>query len=345
MCHDEVNTEYGSYYCVNCNIIFHVNCATRDKDSYSIVENEDEESPDVFVSSITNVLEWNDAGEATVIQHFKHRHHLRLSDKVGEYENKCCDGCVLPISASFYYCLQCDFFLHKVCAELSQVKHVWHHRCQKPLLLTSDEAFDCVKCGCPSTAFAYKCEECGDYTCLRCVITLTPGVQTCLGHKHPLHFYTDYEGQCNACGDDDIEGLFRCKKCNFSLDHKCFSLPITVKNKCDEHLLSLTAHDDNNYSESHYCDICEESRDSKLWFYDCATCGTSAHVNCALGKYPFLKPGSVINLREEVHEHPLTAVKKMYYYPDCSGCGKPCVDLSFECTKSGCNYICHDECP
>ncbi|KAL4308167.1 hypothetical protein GQ457_01G034420 [Hibiscus cannabinus] len=344
ICHEEVNAGHGSYSCSGCNVTFHVNCVTKNKHSYSIVENEDEESLDEFVSSIT-VLEWSEAGEATVIQHFKHIHHLMLSDKVSECENKYCDGCVLPISASFYYCLQCDFFLHKACAELSRVKHVWHHHCQNPLLLTSDEPFYCVNCGSFSKAFAYKCEECWRYICIRCVIALTPGAQTCQGHKHPLLFYTDYEGQCNACGYDGIKGLFRCKKCEFSLDHECFSLPITVKDKCDEHLLSLTPHDDNSYSESHYCDICEESRDSKLWFYHCATCGASTHVKCALGNYPFLKLGSVINLREEVHEHPATVVKKMYYYPDCSDCGKPCVDLSLECTKSGCNYICHVECP
>ncbi|MBA0555361.1 hypothetical protein Golob_025544 [Gossypium lobatum] len=39
----------------------------KDKGSYKILENEDEESLDESVSSITKVLEWNDAGEATVI--------------------------------------------------------------------------------------------------------------------------------------------------------------------------------------------------------------------------------------------------------------------------------------
>ncbi|XP_040945334.1 uncharacterized protein [Gossypium hirsutum] len=39
----------------------------EDKGSYKILENEDEESPDESVRSITKVLEWNDAGEATVI--------------------------------------------------------------------------------------------------------------------------------------------------------------------------------------------------------------------------------------------------------------------------------------
>ncbi|MFQ6657494.1 hypothetical protein Gotur_027136, partial [Gossypium turneri] len=265
----------------------------KDKDSYEIVENEDEESPNESVSSITKVLEWNDAGEATVIEHSTHIHNLTLGDRVGEYVNKCCDGCMLPISASFYYCTQCDFFLHKVCVELPKGKHVWHHRCRPPLVLTSNEVFRCVHCLCLSYAFAYKCEECETCTCLRCIIALTPGARTCLGHKHPLLFYPEYRGRCVACGEDDIKGLFRCKDCDFSLDHECFSLPITSQHKNDKHLLSLVYGDDNNYSESHFCDVCEESRDPNLWFYHCATCDTSAHVDCVLGRDPFIKLGSI----------------------------------------------------
>ncbi|MBA0612300.1 hypothetical protein Godav_012913 [Gossypium davidsonii] len=118
----------------------------KDEALYEIVENEDDESPNESASSITKVLQRNGAGEATVIEHFKHSHHLMLSDGVGEYDNKCCDGCLLPIVASFYYCTQCDFFLHKVCVELPKVKDVWHHRCRPPLILTSNEVFRCVKC-------------------------------------------------------------------------------------------------------------------------------------------------------------------------------------------------------
>ncbi|MBA0635914.1 hypothetical protein Godav_022007, partial [Gossypium davidsonii] len=54
----------------------------KDKDSYEMVENEDDESPNESVISITKVLEWNDAGEATVIEHSTHIHHLTLGDRV-----------------------------------------------------------------------------------------------------------------------------------------------------------------------------------------------------------------------------------------------------------------------
>ncbi|KAL4272773.1 hypothetical protein GQ457_13G028480 [Hibiscus cannabinus] len=341
ICHEEVNAEYGSYSCSKCNDIFHVSCATKDEDLYVIVD-EDDEPLDISVNSLI-VLEWNDAGEAILVQHFKHIHSLTLSDQVSKHDNRCCDGCLLPISVSFYYCPQCEFYLHKICAELPKVKHVWHHGCRQPLVLTSNEVFRCVKCRCLSNSFAYECEECIDYTCLRCVIALTPGVRTCLRHKHPLLFYKDYTGQCSACGGNDIKGMFRCKDCNISLDHMCFSLPIIAQHKCDEHLLSLTDHDDSSYSKTHFCDICEESRDPNLWFYHCARCNTSAHINCVLGDYPFVKLDSIFEI--ETHEHPLTFVKRIYNYPNCNDCVEPCLDYAFECPKSGCNYITHIECP
>ncbi|MBA0577569.1 hypothetical protein Golob_027469 [Gossypium lobatum] len=192
-----------------------------------------------------------------------------------------------------------------------------------------------------TNGFAYECSECESSTCLRCVIALTPGARTCLKHEHPLRFYRQCEGKCNACSRYSWRA-FCCKDCNFVLHLGCFSLPITAQHKCDEHLLSLTHHDDNNYSESHYCDICEKSRDPNSWFYHCAICDTSAHVGCVLGKYPFLKLKSIYE--EKYHPHPLTIVKKKYYYPDCDKCDKPCEDLALECSKSECKYIVHWNC-
>ncbi|KAL1181006.1 hypothetical protein V6Z11_A02G017700 [Gossypium hirsutum] len=256
ICHDEANPEYGSYCCSHCNVTFHVHCLTEDKHSYSIVslENEDEIPNESSISDI----ERNDAGEATKIKHFKHMHNLMLSPFVGGDENNC-KGCMLPISDPFYYCSECGFFLHKACADLPKMMNVWHHNCQEPLALISDKAFKCQHCYNISNAFAYECCGCEEKICLRCVIALTPGAQTCLKHEHPLFFYRGHKGKCNACGQP--EAVLRCKDCNFGLHVDCFSLSNTAGYKCDERLFSLTNHDDNNYSKSHHCDICEKSRD------------------------------------------------------------------------------------
>ncbi|XVF81572.1 hypothetical protein PTKIN_Ptkin15bG0165200 [Pterospermum kingtungense] len=117
----------------------------------------------------------------------------------------------------------------------------------------------------------------------------------------------------------------------------------TARHKCDEHLLTLKYHEGNYYSKYLHCDICEEERNPNHWFYHCAICDTSAHVNCVLGDFPFVKLGiSIKGIKK--HPHPLVLVKKVYDYPErCKSCGKPCLDLALECTKEKCNYITHLE--
>ncbi|KAH1030401.1 hypothetical protein J1N35_042575 [Gossypium stocksii] len=350
-CHEVVNTEHGSYFCSDCNVIFHVNCALIDKDFYRIVsqENEDDKSLDIPVNSITKVLETNDDGEATVIEHFKHKHYLMLSDNIKEHGDKSCDGCLLLISAKFYHCSRCDFFLHQSCAELPKMKLFSKHFCgetksfsgSKSFILTSDCMFKCRPCEYCSNGFSYKCNECRFWLCLRCFDLLLQDAVKIPGHKHPLLLYIDFEGQCSACGRD-IKWEFRCKDCNIHFCHWCVMQPTRVRHKCDEHILALTYDKVNDYAKYHYCDICEKERDPKHWFYHCKTCDTSAHMNCVLGEYPFIKLGSTYN--EGNHEHPLTFVKKIHYYPKCIKCDKPCEDLSLECAEPGCNYIAHWEC-
>ncbi|OMO79618.1 Zinc finger, PHD-type [Corchorus olitorius] len=146
----------------------------------------------------------------------------------------------------------------------------------------------------------------------------------------------------------NVRWAYYCKDCKFALGPECLTLPTRVQHKCDEkHLLALTYHDHNDYSATHYCDICEETRDPSQWFYRCATCDTSAHVDCVLGDKPFIRLGSICKLEEEEdqdHEHPPTFVKKIYYYPECIKCGERCHDLAVECGEHECNYIAHWRC-
>ncbi|KAH1030400.1 hypothetical protein J1N35_042574 [Gossypium stocksii] len=286
------------------------------------VENEDDKSLDIPVNSVTKVLERNDAGEATIIEHFKHKHCLMLSDRIREYGDKCCNGCLLLISTKFYHCSWCDFFLHKSCAELPKMKLFSKHICEetelfsgsKPFSLTSDCMFTCNICSYRSNGFSYKCNECGSQICLRCGTLISQDAIKIPGHKHPLLIYYDNEGQCSACGRDIISA-FCCKGCDIHLCILCVLLPTTVKHKCDDHILTLTYDKINDYIKYHYCDICEKEKDSKHWFYHCKTCDTSTHVNCVLGNYPFIKLGSTY--KKENHQHPLIFVKKIHYYQMC----------------------------
>ncbi|XP_007035049.2 PREDICTED: uncharacterized protein LOC18603172 [Theobroma cacao] len=163
ICHDNVNTEHGSYCCLDCKFIVHVNCIIKRERWYYIVETEKkDEKPllltDIAVDSITCVIERNEAGEATKVKHFSHDHDLVLSKIIIE-DYKCCDGCMLSISTSFYSCSQCDFFLHKTCAELPRKTRLWYHLCQNVVTLIANNVYECEICAYVRSGFSYNCEK------------------------------------------------------------------------------------------------------------------------------------------------------------------------------------------
>ncbi|MFQ6655647.1 hypothetical protein Gotur_026114 [Gossypium turneri] len=123
--------------------------------------------------------------------------------------------------------------------------------------------------------------------CLRCA--KVADIIECEGHQHFLFFYFKYREKCNGCGNMHWLGAFRCGKCIFTLDFGCLTLPHSALHKIDEHKLKLTYHDDKEQS---YCDICEQYRDTSLWYYSCSI--VSAHPECVLGQFPFLKDGSIM---------------------------------------------------
>ncbi|XP_022748000.1 uncharacterized protein LOC111297610 [Durio zibethinus] len=348
ICHEEVNKECGNYYCADCKFILHVNCALQDPRWYYKVESRDafeklnKNGADTMDPSFFVIKEIRHGENVinTEIKHFSHQHNLILHDEVKDH--KCCDGCSQLIETSFYGCLQCDFFLHKPCAQLPRKKQIWGHFHQYPLDLISDCVFLCAICSFGCSGFSYKCEICDDLYCVRCAGRSS--ACTSQGHKHPLLFYLKYDGQCNVCGGSIHDlSIFRCKGCDFNVHYQCLLLPQTARHKCDEHFLTLTNHEDNDYSEYHYCDICEEKRSPSNWFYYCAICDKSAHPKCVLGDHPFVKRGSSIFIESE-HPHSLVFVQKVYPYPECCKCGQPCLGLALECAETRCNYIVHCTC-
>jgi hypothetical protein len=73
-----------------------------------------------------------------------------------------CNGCMLLITlAPFYSCVDCDFFLHEICAKLPIIKqHRLHHHV---LTLVSHvpskcNLFECNACNYCRHGFIYKCD-------------------------------------------------------------------------------------------------------------------------------------------------------------------------------------------
>ncbi|XP_007010039.2 PREDICTED: uncharacterized protein LOC18586528 [Theobroma cacao] len=348
ICLTEVKIEYGNYKCLkqDCNFVAHVNCALEEGmyDIIDHVNDQDKECSERFAtnSAITRVIEMNQHGEATKIKHCSHEHDLTLGNEIKKDDGKNCDACMLSISTSFFYCPECEFLLHKTCAELSKKKHLWFHR--YPTTLDLADIFRCNRCNRVCSGFVYKSDKWSSTNfCLRCA-TISH-IFKCQGHKHSLFFDFKFEGRCNACGVTCYDGAYKCKDCTtFALDFACVTLPQEIRYKCDTHFLELTFHDENDDPEQHYCDICEEKRDPNRWFYQCATCNNSVHPKCVLGKRPFMKIKIGITFPYMVHPHyhPLIFVKKSY--DTCSLCCQPCQDVALECVVCTPNYTIHYDC-
>ncbi|GLT65820.1 hypothetical protein SLA2020_382270 [Shorea laevis] len=200
-------------------------------------------------ASITCVLKKISRGEgeiATKIKHFSHQHNLILSDEIKD--GICCDGCIRPISTEFYYCTECDYSLHKQCAELPRKTRQWSLK--TTLTLHYNHHFLCYRCGFFCSGFGYTIDY--KIMCIRCFEV--PDYFTHQGHKHPLFSDYKYEGKCNSCGPK--KGFFRCKYGDFALCHQCVVLPHTTWYKYDKHPLALTYHDDLVVDQC-FCEICE----------------------------------------------------------------------------------------
>ncbi|GKV34571.1 hypothetical protein SLEP1_g42933 [Rubroshorea leprosula] len=341
ICWDEINLEYGSYHCLQCDYLVHVNCATEKY--YFEVQHESKKSNEALKmpsdewASMTGDLEERSSGDqdviATEIMHFSHQHNLILSDEIKDI---CCDGCIQPISSTkFYYCTECDYSLHKRCVDLARKTRQWSLK--TTLTLHYNHFFVCNWCGFFSSGFGYQPKYSLSMMCIRCFEV--PENFTDRGHKHPLFFHRKYKGKCSGCGTRN--GRFRCKYGDFALCRTCIVLPHTTWYKYDKHPLALTYHDDHDVDQC-YCDICEEPRDPSKWFYHCEICKYSVHPSCVLGRSSYVKLG--LTSTYDFHQHPLTFVKEEFDDFPCNDCSKRCENMFLKCSKSDCNYAVHCEC-
>ncbi|KAE8702978.1 Pentatricopeptide repeat superfamily protein [Hibiscus syriacus] len=356
ICYEEVDMRYGNYYCstCDCDYIAHVHCATDPViwDGTIFPEDYDESSMEALLESsnlITDVVEQIIIGEqmvASEIKHAYHVHNLTLTFR-GEINNDSqCDGCMRPISTPFYSCDQCKFFLHKDCAELPRtMRHPFHKHL---LTLTNSHAGDeysyCSACGLKYQGFGYRCNKsfCKyeinfDIRCMLLSDTLKHP-----SHEHSLFLVHNFKGGCSGCGTELDSIAYRCmKRCAFTLDIGCATLPLTAWYKYEKHALNLTCFDDSDPSQL-YCDLCENERWPNDWFYYCVDCDNSLHSSCALGDLPYMKLGN--NLRSYYHRHSLTVVKNIWNCPPCKVCGELCNGQGLQCKEPPCNFSVHWGC-
>ncbi|GKV51563.1 hypothetical protein SLEP1_g58205 [Rubroshorea leprosula] len=368
-CFKKVLAEYGSYKCSHsdCNYVLHGSCVKRDEGRlYIEVESENEESDEASSSSSSSCDEASSSSSSDKIDHFSHWHELVLDNEeiIANGDKKCCNGCALPILEAAYSCPQpeCNLSLCKACAQIGEDKPHWASR--GPVRVTMESHFECRFCEYVRSGFrsiwrgvdgkereiCHRCSEI-DFTTQH--------------EAHAQHFLfcdENHKGPCSGCGKEmDKYGGYKCtlaeeeKNCkSFALDYRCLTRPLTAKHRFHHHPLKLTYEDpykdDDGDPFQHMCEICEDRRDPKLWFYRCDECDFDAHPDCVLGKYPFIKRGSIYdfddyNSRCDSHKRLLIYFQsEKYPYLKCSYCGRPCKDLSIKCAHSECNFALHFKC-
>ncbi|KAG7656178.1 DC1 [Arabidopsis suecica] len=334
VCRRRIHNDYGGYSCIKdgCLYAVHSRCGTQ---SNVWDGKELEGEPEEVEEEVEPYVRIRDG----VIQHFCHQHHqLRLDENADRNynENKFCQVCITPIYfGNIYSCMQCDYILHQICANLPRKMHQPIH----PHLLTLVNYDGVVKdidnacSACPwicTTGFFYECSEerCKFKLNVQCTAISEPLLS--INHIHPL-FLTSKPGEyrkCNLCGGKSARHTstnetFNCiEECHFSLCFGCATLPQTVRYKHDKHMLTLSYGDEKSIM-TYWCEACEGKIDPKVGFYMCDEyCCITLHITCMLGEDLYIKPGSsFIYHRTEVH-----ALSNNHHMsrPICSSCEKRC---------------------
>ncbi|KAJ4876586.1 Cysteine/Histidine-rich C1 domain family protein [Raphanus sativus] len=342
VCRKKVDWTYGGFSCHKCppGYVVHSKCATsfdvwNEKELEGVPEEEEDIEPYVVIDENT-------------IQHFSHKeHYLRRihgNDGILYEENKRCSACTNPIGLqSFYGCLDCDFYLHQNCAGCPKMKR--HVLCNERLILLINEElehFNCYACGKGSNGFMYKHGRvkldvlCGSIS--------EPFVHPSHPH-HPLYnIPTEEKEICNGC---KIEGrhVLKCIEvdCGFVLCFKCATLPQVVKNRVEDHPLSLCyGEEEEEASGKYWCDICEKETNPKEWFYTCKDHMASLHTKCVLGDTAGLMPRSKAKMWSGSYE---VVLNNSVTRPFCCYCESRCmypIYLKFLGTSE--TYFCSTKC-
>ncbi|CAA7051959.1 unnamed protein product [Microthlaspi erraticum] len=319
VCRKKVDWTCGGFSCHKCpGYIVHSKCATRQdvwngKELEGIPEETEDTEPYVRIDDNT-------------IQHFSHKeHNLRFNKGcILREEDRWCSACTQPIyPKSFYGCMDCDFFLHKKCAELPKRKRHALHNDWLSLVTSEDDLFYCSACYVRSNGFKYQGEGAFSYVKLdvRCCSIYEPFDHP--SHpQHPLYLLSPHDdGICNGCKRFQFKVL-RCieDKCGFVLDVKCATLPQVVNHRVEDHALTLC------YGEEaegkYWCDICEKELNPKKWFYTNKDHETSLHTECVFGDLTAFMPGK---RGEYWYNHFEVVLNNSMSRPYCNQCKSRCM--------------------
>ncbi|KAK3026785.1 hypothetical protein RJ639_040263 [Escallonia herrerae] len=220
------------------------------------------------------------------IQHMSHWHQLfPMEPQITNSEEVVCCGCKKQIANNnAYICRDCNFFLHKTCAELpNAIQHLSHKK--HMLTLLPRARYVSSRCGvCKSVwnTLIYNCEVCQLFdTCIACFVL---GKIKHPSHDHPIipmeaHNHDGKEAICYGCRKSIVDDGYSCKDCNFFLHKTCVDLADEIQTFAHpQHPLTLVLQQRWNIRPLH-CGCCGESW--AWFFYYCELCKFKLCVPCA----------------------------------------------------------------
>ncbi|KAK8623792.1 hypothetical protein V6N13_065155 [Hibiscus sabdariffa] len=202
----------------------------------------------------------------------------------------------------------------------------------------------CDKCNLQIHGWALTCEICNFWLHKSCAVQQLPlEISHPLHSQHPLKLVQEGsrdDGErffCNGCASLTLSCLYRCRVCNFNLDHICDSSSATItSHSCKEithfcHHHPLKGFEYRKVSKHHYCCFwCEELLSGIS--YGCFQCGTElfVHETC------------LINMPTTISKHHFHPSHLLHLNPhtrhsSCNACG----DYFWKWEKG---YTCQNSC-
>ncbi|TYI45107.1 hypothetical protein E1A91_D13G012900v1 [Gossypium mustelinum] len=301
------------------------------------------------------IIEYSD--EECTIQHFTHRHPLKLVDSSQKDEVVCsinCEElCCSSSSSSTYGCMECKFFLHKSCMK-SIPRQLINHRIHPCTLIFMPEPFsdNCDCCGeLNVTGMRFSCGACHLTLHVKCALFPTIDSEDAKEIQHFCHPHTlalvqndeEYgsEPRCVACAQICLPPAptFRCSRsCSHFFLHKSCYVKLPYKSYKikhpfhPDHPLTITSLPYKDHIRT--CDACCRGIDSTLLAYSCREyeCKFNLHLDCIK---------VLASIKFSGHEHLLTLLEKTLDI-SCHLCGVNCCNFVLRCMP--CDFNIHLQC-
>ncbi|KAL2939309.1 Histone-lysine N-methyltransferase 2D [Bienertia sinuspersici] len=256
-----------------------------------------------------------------IIEHFTHPHPLIYIET--DYGTFRCNACNRNGRGKRYHCAQCNFDLHKVCAQspiiwllhqmppkeierfgiLHNIIDTFAHPQHSVIADYKKKLFRCVHCKNVGDGLRYYCDACD--IMLHQVCAEHPTRLT--SHLHPQHElelkvrpHLKHCEQCGTKGNHKNNRMYVCKDCDFYMHPECSQLPLYLLHPLHPpHPLQL-----KGSCTEFRCSACLEWRAYKFK-YSCTRCGLDFDQSCIIKQ-------SIMGLNDEVRqkytEHKITVL-------------------------------------